>query len=227
MRRKETSIFGAAAAALTFLAMTAAGESGKPTPIGAWFGIARPCPADPAADSALHAELCQAVCGTCPSIPGALPPEVPMMPTLVSDGTVLLDDFGGVGGGHTTAHGVWIRSREETLPDGKPRQRFQASFIWLQGSPSPGVVRPRFVTYFDPKDPDRMLGYLQYYFFPLFDPATGLVIVSPASRLDPLAGDHIPAPGVDPLAMPPPETCTQVDHCLGTYHFVIRRIKAE
>ena len=229
MTKRNGSIFSAAVVTLTFLAvMTAARADGQdPTPIGAWFGIARPCPADPIRDSPLHAEFCRMVCGTCPSIIGALPPEVPMIPTLLADGTVLADDFGAVGGGHTTAHGTWIRSRNDGLPDRQGKQRYVASFIWLQSAPDPGGVRSRFVTFFDPQDPDRMLGFLQPYVFPFIDRSTGLVIVNPSSPLDPFAGDHIPATAVDPLAMPLPSSCTPADRCLGTYHFVIRRIKAQ
>src|SRR5689334_17535360 len=80
-------------------------KAAAPSAVGAWFGIARPCPADAATDSPTHVALCQAVCGTCTSIPGTLPPEVPMMPTLLADGTVLADDAGEIVRYHTTAHG--------------------------------------------------------------------------------------------------------------------------
>src|SRR5438046_105718 len=46
----------------------------KPDPIGAWFGIARPCPASAVTDSPAHAAFCTAVCGACPNA-GVLPPE--------------------------------------------------------------------------------------------------------------------------------------------------------
>ena len=85
------------------------------------------------------------------------------------------------------------------------------------------AVRPRFVTYFDPTDPDRMIGYLQPYFFPIA--SGGTVIVDPASPLDPLAGNHIPT--IDPLTSPLPPGCDLSKGCLGTYHFVIRRVKGE
>lgn len=225
MRRREISIFGAAAVALTFLGFAAAGRAAEPTPVGSWFGIARPCPADPALDSALHVELCRLACGTCSTAP-ALPPEVPMMPTLLADGTVLADDLGSVGA-YTTAHGTWIRTRDPGFPDEKKSVRLQATFLWLQPGPIPGSVRPRFVTYFDPGDPDVMLGFIQYYLFPFIDPATGMAIVSPASSSGPFAGNHIPAPAVDPLVTSLPRTCTLADRCLGTYHFVIRRVKPQ
>src|SRR5690348_9156371 len=42
----------------------------KGDPLGAWFGIARPCPASAVTDSPVHAAFCTAVCGACsnPSI---------------------------------------------------------------------------------------------------------------------------------------------------------------
>src|SRR5437899_349801 len=75
-----------------------------PNVVGAWFGIARPCPANPATDSADHAAFCTAVCGLCPNS-GELPPEIPLTSTLIDDGTILEDDAGEIGLYHTTAHG--------------------------------------------------------------------------------------------------------------------------
>jgi len=190
----------------------------KSTHIGAWFGIARPCPADPVLDSLEHAAFCRAACGACPSVPSALPPEVPMMPTLLADGTVLADDAMELISPHTTAHGKWTVSENDGLPDRIGTTRFKATFFWLGGGSN--SVRPRFVTYFDPTDPDRMIGFIQFYSFP-FAPG-GTVIVLPPT--DPLLGNHIPA--IDPLATLP-SACTPEHGCLGTYHFVIRRIKAE
>jgi hypothetical protein len=207
------------------------GRNEEPTPVGAWFGIARPCPADPVNDSPEHAALCQAVCGECAAVPGALPPEVPMMPTLLADGTVIADDAGEILQYHTTAHGKWAPSDAE--PQLPSKQRLQATFLWLQSAPTPGgdafvaAIRPRFVTYFDPTDPDRMEGYIQPYVFPFVDPNTGLVIVSPPDSSDPLAGNHTPVPGLDPVASPLPPCEPGVNNCLGTYHFTIRRIQPE
>ena len=42
--------------------------------MGAWFGIARPCPASVTGDSPEHDDFCRQVCCNCPSVPGALPP---------------------------------------------------------------------------------------------------------------------------------------------------------
>jgi hypothetical protein len=192
-------------------------------PIGAWFGVARPCPANAATDSALHVAFCQSICGICPST-GLLPPEVPMMPTLLADGTVLADDAGELSLYHTTAHGKWAVSEDDGLPNRPGTTRFKATFLWLgQTGPTNQLdnsVRPRFVTYFDSDDPDRMIGFIQPYFFPIA--AGGIVI--PAPPTDPLSGNHIPA--VDPLGSLP-AGCQLDKGCLGTYHFVIRRIKAE
>jgi hypothetical protein len=206
-------------------------DKGKnaPTPIGAWFGIARPCPADAINDSPTHADFCQQVCGACASVPGVLPPEVPMMPTLLADGTVLADDAGELGLYHTTAHGKWEVSAHDGLPDVPGTTRYAATFLWLgQFGPPPtnrldNAVRPRFVTYFDPSDPDRMLGFIQPYFFPFA--SNGIVVVNPYNPLDALAGNHIPT--IDPLASPLPAGCQLDKGCLGTYHFVIRRVKAQ
>lgn len=215
-----------------------------PNPIGAWFGIARPCPASDTADSPEHAAFCRTVCGNCPSVPGALPPEVPMMPTLLADGTVIADDSGEINRYHTTAHGKWSVNTSPSVVQIAGRDRFDATFFWLQSGPPPAQpgsltdligqlggtccfaagVRPRFVTFFDAKDPDRMIGFIQPYIFPFVDPATGLVRTNPPSSSDTLAGNHIPATGVDPLG--PLPACELANGCLGTYHFVIRRIKA-
>jgi hypothetical protein len=224
-----------------------------PTPIGAWFGIARPCPADSDQDtamrlndSAIHADLCKAVCnGPCPNA-GILPPEVPMMPTLLADGTVLADDAGEIGRYHTTAHGKWEVSSNDGLPDRSGTTRYRATFFWLGSlQPSfPGAdqhatccfqnsVRPRFVTYFDPKDPDRMLGFIQPYLFgapPSFGPqfVSGFPSdprVVTKTTTDLFLGNHIPA--VDALGGPLPPGCDLSKGCLGTYHFVIRRVPAE
>jgi len=209
-------------------------RNAKPDPIGAWFGIARPCPPPPGDTSPTHAALCTSVCGACPNLPGTLPPEVPMMPTLLADGTVLADDAGELAVYHTTAHGKWSVSENDGLPNRPGTQRFKASFLWLgqnfAGSNKlDNAVRPRFVTYFDPKDPDRMLGFIQPHFFsPVAPPfsTNGIVNVIPANPADTFSSDHIPL--VDPLAsLPPGCIIPPVGKCLGTYHFVIRRIKVE
>jgi hypothetical protein len=211
------------------------GPSTEPDQIGAWFGIARPCPPPAGDTSPEHAAFCTAVCGLCPSLPGALPPEIPLMTTLSADGTVMADDAGELGLYHTTAHGKWTVSEADGLPDRPGTQRFKATFLWLGqnflgSNKLDNSVRPRFVTYFDPTDPDRMLGFIQPHFFTPFPPgfttSFGIVNVIPASPADPLDSNHIPA--VDPLVtLPPGCTIPPAGNCLGTYHFVIRRIQAQ
>jgi hypothetical protein len=169
-----------------------------------------------------------------------------MMPTLLADGTVLADDAGEINRYHTTAHGKWATNRDPAVLQLPGRDRFEATFFWLQSGPPPSEpgsisdlvgrlggtccfaasIRPRFVTFFDPSDPDRMMGFIQPYAFPFVDPATGLVRVNPALPNDEYSGNHIPQTGLDPVggALPP---CTTENGCLGTYHFVIRRIKAQ
>ena len=156
------------------------------------------------------------------------------MATLLDDGTMLSDDAGQLSLYHTTAHGKWTESENDGLPNRPGTQRIKGSFLWLgqnfQGSNKlDNAVRPRFVTYFDPKDPDRMIGFIQPYFFSPVSPGfatNGIVNVAPASPTDNFASNHIPV--FDPLA-PLPAGCLlpPAGGCLGTYHFVIRRIKAE
>jgi len=210
-------------------------KKATPDHVGAWFGIARPCPPPAGDTSPVHADFCAAVCGACASLPGALPPEIPFMSSLLADGTVLADDAGELGLYHTTAHGKWIASANDGLPDRAGTQRVKATFLWLgQFGPPPtnrldNSVRMRLVTYFDSTDPDRMLGFVQPFLFSFTPPgfATGgIVNVVPSSPTDNLASNHIPL--FDPLA-PLPAGCIlpPAGGCLGTYHFVIRRIKAE
>jgi len=210
-----------------------------PSAVGSWFGIARPCPAKVETDSPTHVAFCQAVCGECSFIPNTLPPEVPMMPTLFADGTVIADDAGEIARYHTTATGFWTASANDGLPDFPGKVRARATFFWLGSTAKhpddpndsgtccfSNSVRPRFVTYFDPNDPDRMDGFIQPYAAPFVDANTGLVIVNPFSPSDPKAGNHVPATGLDLIGGPLPAGCQNNLGCLGTYHFVIRRIKS-
>jgi hypothetical protein len=208
----------------------APGHSDDPSPVGAWWGIARPCPADPSSDPT-HVGLCQQICGACPFIPGTLPPEVPMMPNILGDGTVVVNDAGSIPVFHTTAQGQWAAD-----PNGDVqlagRARYQASFVWLQGSPDQvsgtnvirqfvGVARPRFVTFFDPNNPDEMVGYIQPYFFPIVG-AGGAVNVLSVAQAGAFEGNHFPALN---FFQNLPAGCDPTKGCLGTYHFTINRIK--
>ncbi len=198
-----------------------------PNVVGAWFGVARPCPANAGTDSADHATFCAVVCDLCPNA-GLLPPEISMNATLKEDGTMIEGDSGQISLYHTTAQGEWAVSNNDGLPDRTGTQRIKATFMWLGQNGPTGIlgnaVRTRFVTYSDPQDPDRMLGYIQPYFFPIAAP-NGTVIVNPPNPLDPLDGNHIPT--IDPLTSPLPPGCQLDKGCLGTYHFLIRRIKEQ
>jgi hypothetical protein len=233
MKSRKTLLTGLILCAAAILLLTvstpqpalAKKTAATPNVVGAWFGIARPCPANPNNDSADHAAFCTAVCGLCPNA-GILPPEIPFNSTMIDDGAIIEDDAGEIGLYHTTAHGKWVASVNDGLADRAGTDRFKATYLWMGQSPPAfgllgNAVRTRFVTYSDPLNPDLMIGYIQPYFFPIA--AGGLVVVNPA--VDPLTGNHIPT--IDPLASPLPAGCDLSKGCLGTYHFVIRRINEE
>lgn len=218
----------------------AKGQPAPPSsPAGTWWGIARPCPASFADFD--HAALCQQICGQCTAVTGALPPEVPMMPSILSDGNIVVNDSGSIAVFHTTAQGQWAADPDPYQPQIPGRVRYQASFVWLQGSPDKlgkvnpdpnvpevnrqfgGVARPRLVMYFDPQNPDAMFGYIQPHFFSIVNPATGLVNVLPASIAGAFEGTHQTA--INFLG-PLPAGCQLDKGCLGTYHFTIHRVKA-
>ncbi|HSL21020.1 MAG TPA: hypothetical protein VK886_05750 [Vicinamibacterales bacterium] len=238
------SIAAGFAVTTLWIGARSAGAAGDaPTPIGAWFGIARPCtPPGGPAHPTVNQAICRVACkGPCPTATFPVS-EVTMIPTLLADGTVLADDFGAVGvsppgfpiagDGHTTAHGKWAFQGKVRI-DGAKVDRYQATFIWFQGRPpgfpynaaSPvgffhGSVRPRFVTFFDKKDPDVMVGFIQPYLYNYTD-ANGIVSLQD--------GTAFPTP--DPVA-PLPAACDPSDfgaapYCLGTLQFTIRRIRAE
>jgi hypothetical protein len=203
-------------------------QSTGPSAVGTWFGVARPCPAT--GDDAGHAAFCQAICGLCPETPGTLPPEVPMMPTVHADGTVTVNDAGSIAVFHTTAQGAWAADPDPGQPQFAGKTRYQASFIWLQGDGGQpgqfiGVARPRFVTYWDPTNPDNMIGYIQPHFFPIT--TGGLVDVLTSGFKGSLdVTNHYPV--IDPLAQLP-SGCTPFQdggNCFGTFHFTIHRVKA-
>ena len=198
-------------------------------PIGAWIGIARACPADPVTDSPVHAAFCNAICnGTCVNT-GLLPPEIVLMPTIFEDGNLVEDDAAQIGitgtasNYHTTAHGRWTQSDNDGLVNRPGTDRIKGMFVWLgSGGQFTNSVRTRFVTYFDSDTPDAMLGYIQPYTTALA--VGGQVVVQPTNPANPLAGNHVPA--TDPAA-PLPAGCVVANGCLGTYHFVIRRVRAQ
>ena len=155
-----------------------------------------------------------------------------MMPTIHSDGTVTVNDAGSIAVFHTTAQGAWAADPDPSQPQCPGTARYQASFIWLQGDGGQpgqfiGVARPRFVTYWDPANPDNMIGYIQPHFFPIAG-VGGLVNVLTSGFKGSLnVTNHYPA--LDPLARLP-EGCTTFQdggNCFGTFHFTIHRVKAD
>jgi hypothetical protein len=156
--------------------------------------------------------------------------EVTMIPTLLADGTVLADDFAELLDFHSTAHGKWKFMGTEVV-DGRQVERYQATFIWFQARPREqvdpnnplsnflGVVRPRFVTFFDKTNPHMMRGFIQPYLYPIANELgiVNLLRGTPWPQPDPLA--PLPA-GCDPSLQGLP-------YCFGTLHFYIRRINAE
>ncbi len=214
-------------------------DPGPPTPIGAWFGIARPCvyptvgfPTSggvPVADPAPDATIC-GLAGASKNVFPLL--QVTMIPTLLADGTVLADDFGELLDHHTTAQGKWEKVGKVTV-DGKQLDKYQATFIWFSGPLAAfgdpanpafiGSIRPRFVTFFDKNNPDDMRGYIQPYLYRYTkadDEGIGTV------NFD--ASGKFPTP--NPAAALPttcnPSDTTANPRCLGTLHFYIHRIPA-
>ena len=227
--RKKITALLAASCALASLA-----NAQGPTPIGAWFGIARPCTPGgrfPNPPGTVSQSVCAVACGGGACLPSDFPVnEVTMIPTLLADGTVLADDFATLLDGHSTAHGKWEYQGKAVI-DGKELDRYQATFIWFQGRDAVdvdprnplgifrGVVRPRFVTFFDVTNPDVMRGFIQPYIYDMTD-NFGIVNLQSGT----------PIPMSDPVA-PLPATCNPLartgnPRCLGTLTFVIRRIQA-
>jgi hypothetical protein len=216
----------------------------KASPVGAWFGVARPCtPASGPAHPTVNQDVCQVACKTAACAPPTLPfNEVVMMPALFADGTVVATDFGSAGvsppgfpiagDGHSTALGNWAL-KGTTRIGNRRYDRYQSAFVWFQGrfpgepynNASPvgffrGSIRPRFVTFFDARDPDTMIGFLQPYSYNYTDP-NGQVLLQP----------HTPFPDPDPIA-PLPTRCDPTDfaakpYCFGTFQFTIRRVPAQ
>jgi hypothetical protein len=219
----------------------------QPNPIGAWFGIARPCtpppfpPAEgqpppvpfengaPVDDFLPDETICDLACDGEACAPNAFPLlQVTMIPTLLADGTVLADDFGELFDNHTTAHGKWEYGGR-VLVDGKYLEKYQATFIWFKANQVEdergiifgGSIRPRFVTFFDRDNPDFMRGYIQPFSYDYTEDDGTIGRVN-------LGGGPFPDPNpADPL----PEGCTfssnpRGPHCLGTLHFNIQRIPA-
>ncbi len=206
-------------------------SSSTPTPVGPWFGIARPCTPGtrfPTPSGSVDQNVCREACfgSACPASNFPVD-EVTMIPTILADGTVLADDFAELLDHHSTAQGTWEYGGKAVI-GGKSYDRYQATFIWFAPRNPPdidsknplsvfqGVIRPRFVTFFDPADPNIMRGYIQPYVYAMTD-STGIVLMQPGQ----------PFPAVDPLGRLP-VTCDPTAHtnpyCAGTLQFTIRRI---
>lgn len=222
----------AVAAGLSVVSVEA--QTPNPPPFGAWFGVARPCTLQsrfPKPAGTDDQEICTKACptGRCPQV--IIPADaVTMAPTLLSDGTVVADDMDELFTGHTSGLGKWEYGGTTTL-GGRTVQQINASFIWFQPrsaadtdpqnplSHFAGVARPRFVMFYDPTAPDLIRGYIQPYLYTLTD-KFGELNLTPGT----------PFPTPDPIG-PLPSTCdpTQTSAnplCLGTLHFVVRRIPA-
>lgn len=259
-KKSRISVVAGMVMALSLLAFSAfAAAEGKgdlekqlrapapPTPIGAWFGIARPCipPASGgipvgAVDRWPDASICKTAGATEPNLFPNL--EVTMIPTLLADGTVLADDFGELFDGHTGAQGKWQYTGKVDLDgNGILYDRYDATFIWfshpvLPGAPANpgfiGVIRPRFVIFFDPNHPDQARGFIQPYLyqFTKADPSGIGIVTNPPTTVAPFFS---PFPDPNPTE-PLPATCVPSGllrgdkvPCLGTLHFYVARIPAK
>jgi hypothetical protein len=232
LRSKGLVALAATAMVVSALSIWAKAQSSStPTPVGPWFGIARPCTPGtrfPTPSGSVDQNVCRDACfgSACPASNFPVD-EVTMIPTILADGTVLADDFAELLDHHSTAQGSWEYAGKAVI-GGKSFDRYQATFIWFAPRNPPdidpknplsvfqGVIRPRFVTFFDPADPNIMKGYIQPYVYTMTD-STGIVIMQPAT----------PFPAVDPLGRLP-VVCDPTAHtnpyCAGTLQFTIRRI---
>jgi hypothetical protein len=165
------------------------------TAVGSWFG--RATPVNP---------ICPPGSAGCP-----IPHEIVMLPSFFSDGNFIGIDSQVFSGFHSTAHGKWVRERDDQV---------SADFMWLQSAPGDltkfeGAFRVGLTGQLDPRDPNRMIGQITPYFFPFVGP-NNLVILSP---------NGLPVP--DPLGAPLPAACSPAAGCLGVFQFTLRRIGGE
>jgi hypothetical protein len=163
--------------------------------VGSWFG--RAVPFNPPCE---------------PGTPGCpIPFEIVMLPTFYADGNFIGIDSNVFVGFHSTAHGGWVETEGDQI---------ESNFMWLQSGAEittfEGAFRVRLVGRMDPTNRDRMVGYIQAYFFPFVDGPTQRVI---------LDRDNLPVP--DPLGQPLPAVCSPLVGCLGTFNFTLRRIKVD
>ena len=183
-------------------------QSTGPNAVGTWFGVARPCPA--AGDDAGTRRSARRSAATCPRRLARCRQN-----TDDADDSRRRHRNGerrrlDRGVPHNGAGRVGRGSRSE--PSAVCRQdALQASFVWLQGDGGQpgqfiGVARPRFVTYWDPANPDNMIGYIQPHFFPIVG-AGGLVDLRSGFKGSLNVTNHYPV--IDPLAQLP-HGCTPI-----------------
>ncbi len=178
--RNLTVIGAAIGMAVVMTSMNVRAQSPPPLPAaaGAWWGIARPCTSGsrfPVPANTVNQSICKEACGGATCQASTFPvDEVVMAPTLLADGTVIATDHLSILDHHTTSTGKWDVAGK-TVIDGKSYDRIQASFMWFQPRNAQdadprfplsiflGVIRPRFVMFFDAADPNIMRGYIQPY----------------------------------------------------------------
>ena len=213
-----------------FGALQAQNQAQAPA-VGSWWGIARPCTTSsrfPTPANTVNQSICKEAClgAACPASQFPLD-EVVMAPTLMPDGIVIATDHATLYDGHTTSQGRWENTGKVVI-DGKTYDRYQATFMWFNGrdpkdinpqyppSAFAGMIRPRFVMFFDPTNPDVMQGFIQPYVFNMTD-SSGITQLQPGT----------PWPAADPI-MPLPVRCDPTvlsnPYCPGTLMFNIRRI---
>ncbi len=213
------------------LSFTVHAQSTRPSPVGAWFGIARSCTSPsrfPQPPNTVDQSICREACGgdRCPASTAPYD-EVTMMPQLFADGNVVATDHVALVSHHTTGQGRW-EAAGKAIIDGREYERVVASFMWLQPhapqdvdprnpwSIFQGMAHPRFVMFFDPANPDILKGYIQPYLYSITD-GFGIVNLQPGT----------PFPTPDPLVLPQicDPTAKTNPYCAGTFMFVIRRVQ--
>ena len=120
-----------------------------------------------------------------------------MIASLHADGIVIVNDAGSIAVVRAAGQGAWNVDPDPRALQLAGKDRYEATFMGFQGTP--GFGRVRLVTYWDPNDPNRMIGYMQPYFFPI---------------------------AVPDFLVPLPLGCDNTFGCLGTQYFTFVRVKA-
>jgi hypothetical protein len=222
--------------ALTIAAGLIASSAKAQTPgpnVGVWWGIARSCTSPsrfPQPPNTVNQSICRDACGgsVCPVTTFPID-EVAMMPEFFADGNMVATDHATLVDGHPIGQGRWEPAGTAVI-DGKTYQKYQASFLWFQPrqpqevdprnpwSIFGGMAHPRFMMYFDPANPNEMIGWLQPFLFSMTD-RYGIVTLQP----------NTPYASPDPT-QPLPAACDPTKqtnpYCFGTFMFVVRRVQA-